>query len=578
MIRSLLTLGALAWLCNPLSAQTSAKLTDYGYTAPVKIPVSLSANYGELRSNHFHSGIDIKTQGVIGKPVYAVADGYVSRVSVAPGGYGKALYIQHPNGTTSVYGHVERFYDSLENYVYAQQYARRSFRIELSFKPGQFPVSQGDLVALSGNRGSSGGPHLHFEIRDGAQRPYNLLAHGMLSVADTIPPHALTLYYVQVDTVQGMPLHRIVQRIPLRRSAPGRYAPATGGTVQAGRNGYFAVEVKEHKNGTANVMGVYRIEQRVDGERTFAMEVDRVPFDLTRYANAATLYSERSKRNNIYRLFVLPNNPLGIYRDVLRQGMVTLGDYEPHAVEIDMTDEAGNRSQLRFTVARRQGFDSLPDPSGIPALWWKDFRHEADGLSVVIPARALYESILFRAPVRETALPSYSYSPLYDIYTPDEPLQKAITVSIAADGLPTHLRDKALLGTVSASGKRSAAGGSWKADGSGGRVEAKVRNFGTYYIAIDTVPPRITPEFKAGEDLSARKSLSLKISDNFSGIDTYTATIDGEWALLEYDPKNSRITHVFDESRWPKGRQRQLTVSVTDAKGNRRTFTAKYKH
>lgn len=568
--------GLLLGFALSLSAQPAVNPADY--ILPVKIPVSLSANYGELRPNHFHSGIDIKTQGVTGKPVYAVADGYVSRLSVTPGGYGKALYIQHPNGTTSVYGHVEAFYDSLENYVYRQQYARESFRIELTFQPGQFPVSQGQLVALSGNRGSSGGPHLHFEIRDAAQRPYNLVAQKILSVADTIPPHALTLYYIQVDTVQGMPLHRITGRIPLRRSAPGHYVPASASPVQAGRNGYFAVEVKEHKNATANVMGVYRITQRVDKEKTFGLEIDRVPFDLTRYANAVTLYSEQGKRNNIYRLFVLPNNPLGIYSDVRSQGMLSLRDDAPREVEIEMTDEAGNSSLLNFTVALRKGFDSLPDPMGMPALWWKDFQYEDDGLSVSIPARALYESVLFRAPVRNTPLPSYAYSPLYDIYTPDEPLQKSITVSIAADGLPAHLRSKALLGTVSASGKRSSAGGGWKADGASGRIEAQVRSFGTYHIAIDTVAPRIVPEFKAGEDLSAKKSLSLKISDNFSGIDTFAATIDGQWALLEYDPKNSRITHVFDPKRWPKGQTRQLSVTVTDAKGNRNTFTAKYKH
>ena len=576
MIRLIPIATILAGLCHLASAQSSGNLADYGYTPPVKIPIFLSANYGELRLNHFHSGIDIKTQGVTGKPVYAVASGYVSRVAVSPSGYGKAIYIQHPNGTTSVYGHVEQFYDSLEHYVYRQQYARRSFRVDLSFKPDQFPVRQGQLIALSGNRGSSGGPHLHFEIRDAAQRPYNLLAHDILSVADTIPPRALTLYYVRIDTLQGIPLHRIVQRIPLRRVAENRYVPASGDQVPVCRNGYFAVEVKEHKNGTHNVMGVYRIEERIDQEQIFALEIDRVPFDITRYANAATLYSETGKRNNIYRLFVLPNNPLGIYQGIRKQGLITVDDDLPHPVEIDLEDEAGNLSRIRFSATLRHDLDSLPAPSGIPVLWWKDFRYASDGLSVSIPARALYESVLFHAPIRNIPQPSYAYSPLYNILSADEPLQKAITVSISADSLPVHLRDKALLGIVSASGKRSAAGGHWVSDGAAGRVEARVRNFGTYYIAVDTTPPRIVPEFKDNTDFSAQKSLSLKITDNFSGIASYSATIDGEWALLEYDPKNNRITHVFDDTRWPTGMSHELVVKVYDARGNGRTFVARY--
>ena len=579
MIRTLWITGLLlAGLSHPLKAQNPQHLADYGYLPPLKIPVLLSANYGELRLNHFHSGIDLKTQGVTGKPIYAVASGYVSRVAVSPSGYGKALYIQHPNGTTSVYGHVEQFFDSLEHYVYRQQYARKSFSVDLSFKPNQFPIRQGQLIALSGNRGSSGGPHLHFEIRDAAQRPYNLIAHKVLPVNDTIPPRALTLYYVRVDTLQGIPQHRIVQRIPLRREASDRYVPASGPTVSVCQQGYFAIEAKEYKNGTHNVMGVYRIRERIDDQPIFAMEVDRVPFDITRYANAVTLYSEQGKRNNIYRLFVLPNNPLGIYRDVHRQGLISLDDNLTHPLEIDLEDEAGNRSQIRFSVTLRHQLDTLPTPEGIPVLWWKDFQYEADGLSVLIPARALYESVLFHAPARNIPLPSYAYSPLYDILSADEPLQKSITVSLAADGLPTRLRDKALLGVVSSAGKRSSAGGRWINEGPGGRVEARVRNFGTYYIAVDTIPPRITPEFKTGADLSAQKKLSLKISDNFSGIASYSATIDGEWALLEYDPKTNRITHVFDNTRWPTGQTHELSVVVSDVKGNRSTFNTRYRH
>ncbi len=571
----LLALAAF-FLGSGLRAQ---EISSSYYLPPVKIPISLSANCFELRPGHFHGGIDIKTQQVIGKPLYAVAAGYVSRVAVSPGGYGKALYISHPNGTTSVYGHVESFYDALERHVYAQQYARKSFSVDLYFKPDQFPVTADQLVALSGNRGSSGGPHLHFEIRDASGTPVNLLTGGYLNVADTIPPQLLTLYYIQLDTVQGIPQHRITHRIPLRSTSQGRYALPTGAPLEVARAGYFALEAKEFKNGTSNVMGVYRIEERLDGQALFGLRIDRIPFDQTRYVNALMLYGEHEKRTATYRLFMLPNNPLSIYRHP-RQGLggIHLADTLPHGVEIDLEDEAGNRSSLSLEIVRRDRFDSLlTAPVGMPVLWWKDFQYGDQGLHVEIPARALYESIFFDAPARDIPTPSYAYSLLYDVHTPDEPLQKAITLSLAADSLPEALRPKALLGVVSPAGKRSAAGGRWKPGGEGGRVEARVRNFGTYYIAVDTTAPRISPEFKGGEDFSTRESLSLKITDNFSGIDTYTATIDGEWALLEYDPKNDRITHPFDDKKWPRGKQHTLKVTVTDEKGNRSSISTTYK-
>ena len=190
-------------------------------------------------------------------------------------------------------------------------------------------------------------------------------------------------------------------------------------------------------------MGLYRLQERLDGQPIFALEVDRVPFNVTRYANAVTLYSEQGKRNNIYRLFVLPNNPLDIYRNVRRQGLIALDDNQLHPIEIDLEDEAGNRSQICFSITLKHKLDTLPTPEGIPVLWWKDFQYDSDGLSVSIPARALYESVLFHAPARDIPLPSYAYSPLYNILSADEPLQKPITVSLAADGLPTRLRDKA---------------------------------------------------------------------------------------------------------------------------------------
>ena len=570
-----IVLSAAVCCAGALPAQYTphpAMATEFGFVSPVAFSMLLSANYGELRGNHFHSGIDIKTQGVINKPIRAIADGTVVRIAVSPSGFGKALYINHPNGTTSVYGHLERFSDSIERYIHEIQYVRKSFAVDVKPPAGKFVFKQGEQIALSGNRGSSGGPHLHLEVREtDSQRPLNLLARGMLQVRDTIPPKPVVLYYIGVDTVQGVPVHTVRWKLSVRRDARGNYTLLDTAALRVARNGYFAVEAEEKKNGTDNPMGVYAFDVTYDGKPAFSMVVDRIGFDVGRYCYAAALYPQsRATRNGVYRLYKLPNNRLPVYRKTVRNGLLTLDDDGRHEVGIELTDDCGNASRLAFRVVRGLSAPQVV-PDGIPVDWTKDFRHQQGGLSLSVPRGALYESILLD--LSEKPKQRYAYSPLYAIHTPDVPLQGAVTVSIDASELPAELRSKALLATVGRDGGRSAAGGAWKE----GRVTTETRSFGTYYIAVDTVAPRITPQFKSGDDFASRKTLSFKISDDFSGIGSYSAAIDGKWALFEYDPKTATLTHYFDDGRWSRETTHVLVLTVADGKGNKTVFRGNYR-
>lgn len=573
----------LCWVAAMLCCSAGAAAAQYSQQAeplgpevavssPVRFPLLLSANYGELRGNHFHSGIDIKTQGVIGKPIYAIADGTVARIAVSPSGFGKALYMDHPDGTTSVYGHLERFTDEIEDYIHEIQYARRSFAVDVTPPVGMFHYQRGEQIAVSGNRGSSGGPHLHLEVRETAsQRPLNILARGILEVNDSIPPRPVVLYYIEIDTVQGVPVHTMRQKRTVRRdAATGVYMIQDTSALRISRNGYFAVEAAEKKNGTANPMGIYTFDVLYDGVEAFSMEVDRVPFDVGRYCYAAALYPQsRKTRNGVYKLYRGPHNRLPLYGRG-SNGVLTLADRETHRVEVVMYDDCGNSSTLVVPVV--WGLQPRKErPQGIPVKWSENFRYDEGGLSLTIPQKALFESILLDLSTKTR--PSYAYSPLYVVHTADVPVYGSITVQIDASELPVHLRDKALVGSVSANGHRSSAGGAWKE----GKVTTKTRSFGTFYIAVDTVAPRITPKFKDNDDFSSRRSMSVKISDDFSGVASYSATIDGEWALFEYDPKSATLTHYFDDTRWDRGVVHTLKLTVVDGKGNRTTETIRYK-
>ena len=275
------------------------------YRFPVRNVAGLySANFGEMRPNHFHSGVDIKTDGVTGKPVVAAADGYVVRIAVSPGGYGRALYIAHPDGTTTVYGHLERFRTDIESYLRYKRYEQGRSNVDFTCKPSLFPVRAGDTVALSGNSGMSFGPHLHFEVRRSSdQRTLNTLAAKLLPVRDRIAPRIMRLHYVEVDSLGDVPVHSRPRTFDVVRRSEGDYALRQTQPVAVGRRGYFIVECSDRKDEVHNTFGIYRLTEEVDGEVRYEYRMDGFLFGDTRYCNAVSYYPmQLSSRNEVIRL------------------------------------------------------------------------------------------------------------------------------------------------------------------------------------------------------------------------------------------------------------------------------------
>lgn len=548
------------------------KLNPDDYIFPVQNVAGLfSANFGEMRPNHFHSGIDIKTDGVTGKPVVAVADGYISRIAVTPGGYGRAIYITHPNGTTSVYGHLSVFRSDIEEYVYEERYRTRQNSINLYPSADKFPLKQGEEFAKSGNTGASAGPHLHFEIRDSrTQRTLNTISSGVIRTRDQIPPRLVKLHYVEVDTVRGVPVHTSPRAIELIAKAPGQYVLKQEGALPVGNRGYFILETTDRKDGVTNTFGVWRVSETVDNEKIFELRIDGFAFDETRYCNAVACYPMQiGSRNELIRLTQMDGCIDTFYPVMKNRALLTPIEGQMQQVKIEAEDDSGNISTLEFMIIGQsadKNFRASCDSTQLVIDNRLPFYQNEYQYSVEIPAGTFYEPIFYRSSSRPAETVSVNtvsiFSPVFSILDSTLPLHKAAKVTIQTT-LPPDLWSHASLGFVR-NNRVSYAGGKYK----DGAVSVNTRTLGDFCVVVDTVPPKITPKFKADEPIKSR-SISFKWSDNYSGLGSYTATIDGAWVLLDRNPMNGTITHTFDDSRTPKGKSYLFKLTVIDNCGNK---------
>ncbi|KAA3652090.1 MAG: M23 family peptidase [Bacteroidetes bacterium] len=555
-------------------SQAQSYPQDY-FRSPLDIPLFLSGNFGELRSNHFHAGIDIKTAGVEGQKIYAVADGYVSRIKVSPYGYGNALYITHPNGYTSVYGHLKKYNDKLTAYIKDNQYKQESFEVQLFPSLFAFPVKKGDLIAYSGNSGSSGGPHLHFEIRDTkTEHPIDPLLFGF-DLKDNINPdiYAITIFPLNKEArINGANQakrykatgqngkYRLLQQTPI---------------LVSGEIG-FGIESVDRMNGAGNSYGLHQIELRLDSQLIFQQKINEFSFDEGRYINALIDYKTYiAQRRRVQRSFVLPGNQLRFYTVLKNKGKVTINKPGEHKLTYQVSDIKNNRSTIDFNVVYMPESESLSS-STIHSKAVKFFKYNErntfveDNFLVDLPAHVLYEDIYFE--YREEAPLSGALSPTYWIHNHYTPLHKHITVSIKLPPLEEQLKKKAVVFSTVDGKSKYAEGGEWN----GLNISVKTRSFAGYGVALDTIQPQIRPiNIFNNADMSSKWSIQVKINDNFSGIGSYNGYIDGKWVLMEYDAKNNLLTHYFDE-RTSKG-VHEFKLVVNDKVENQSIYQVKFK-
>ncbi len=531
---------------------------------PLGIHISLAGNFGECRPGHFHMGLDLKTEGRENLPVYASADGFVSRIKTEPGGFGHAIYLTHPNGYTTVYAHLNDFFPALQKYLRSLQYGRESWTVDESLKPEQFPVKKGQQIAWSGNTGGSTAPHLHFEIRDTkTERALNPQLFGF-EIKDTRAPvpTAVALYDLRGSFYAGTPVMKSVQK------TGNDYAPAEGVlTTESTRLG-VGIVVDDFMDGSTNTLAFLSAELYVGDVLQTRITLDDIGYDETRYLHAYADYGTKQRDGRwVQCLFRLPGNNLTrIYESGPTRGILNL-DTDTLTVRIVLRDAAGNESVVRFSVRQVAGQRAEPcggsKPRFSPAA---AASVEEPNIRFTLPARAVYDDVCFM-PVR-TSTSAAALSERYVLGSPGVPVHSAFALSLKpSKPVPFAVRLKTAV--MYTDGK--ATSGKAATPETGGWYTASVRAFGYYWLAADTGAPVVKPVGTVSGNLKEKKSLAFSATDATTSVKSFRGEVDGKWVLFEQH--GDVWTYIFDE-HCPPGKH-TLTLRAVDEVGNetRRQFS-----
>ncbi len=530
---------------------------------PLNIPIVLAGNFGELRPNHFHSGLDLKTEQRENLPVHAAAEGYVSRVGISHTGFGNVLYVTHPNGYTTVYAHLNRFYPLVEAYVKRKQYEQESWASDIVLPQGLFPVKKGEFIAWSGNTGGSAGPHLHFEIRDTrTEKPLNPMLFGF-DIPDSRAPEIqrIVIYDRNRSLYEQSPIV-----VPVKRSKDGGFV-ATRPVVKVTTDKVgLGVSALDRQSNSMNPNGVYEGLVMEQGKIDCGFQLDNIGYDETRYLNAHIDYKmKKSGGPYVQLLFALPGNALEIYHNVNGNGIIDLSDKQPHPLTIRVTDAYGNGTNVDITL---QQDGNNPAPPTCANTMYAESRNifENNQVEFFLEEGSLYDKICFR--YEETPNPT-AYSNTYRLHTPLVPVQFPFSLRIRPSrSIPEGLKDKVVM-------VRNGQGESFSATTlEDGWYKGTFRDFGDFHLIIDNVAPKITPlgALKPGANLSRLGRIAFAMSDA-SGIKSYRAELDGKW--LMFSRRSNVLTYTFDE-HCPPGNH-TLKLTVTDIADNESTYTLTFK-
>ena len=551
-------------------AFSNAQLVPEGYfRSPVDIKIYLSGTFGEPRSTHFHTGIDIKTEAVEGKAIYAVADGYVSRVAVSPYGYGNALYITHNNGLVSVYAHLQKFSSEIQHWVKNQQRLQTSFAINIeNIDPSLFVVKKGQIIARSGNSGGSGGPHLHFEIRDSLEHPLNPLNYGFKDwIVDAAKPNIYNIFFYNLDENKHF-TPSIKQKVSY--VSTGNYKLSSPIEVNTDVLG-LGVHTVDLFTGTSNKNGVYSIKMYQDGELCYHYQVDELSFDNTKHVYSHCDYWEKKNNNNtVHKCFVEPGNKLPTYPFLSNRGELYLTDNEVHQIKIEVSDYHGNSSSVNFQIQKSENkafFTSVKNTFDQLFLVGKRNQFSNENVKISLNEDILFDDVYFEYSEKE----HNQYGPFINLHNPKTPLAGYFDISLKLHDIDENIADKYLVAYYDYRNRKKSLGGKIRE----GYIHTTTRDFGTYFIDLDTIAPKISPlNISDGKNMSTQKVIQFKASDDLSGIEEYNAFVNGYWVVLAYDAKRNLFSYEIDELTL-KG-ENEMEVVIADERGNASLLQLKF--
>ena len=537
---------------------------DY-FRSPLDIPLRLAGTFGELRNNHFHAGIDIKTNRRIGLPVYATADGYISRIKVAIWGYGKVIYINHPNGYTTVYAHLNKFGDEIQEYVKNIQYEKESYETGNIFpKKDQFIVAKGQIIGYSGRTGGFVAPHLHYEIRNTkTEKIINPLLFG-IKIKDSIAPKIkkLIAYPIGLNSKINKSLKN--QSLSIKKDSLNNY---TANRLTASGKIGFGINVYDLLGKELNKNGIYSLEMKINGKRKYYHDVETFSFSESKFINLLIDYEYFSKyKNRIQKTFREKENKLSIYEGLIENGSITISEGLNYQVEIIAKDFIGNRSSIKIPVIGLKSetmINQQRDTTAYKIVKNKFQKFSKDGVTIAFPKNTFYKDFFLNFSVNERNA---------TIHKPTIPLDKKFTITF--DSIMYNESELDHIYIANMNNKKYPYYMDTRKKSN--KIFTTTKTLGKYGLLTDNQIPKIyNPNFKSNDWVSRLRYLSIKISDSQSGIKSYEAYIDNEWILMEYDVKKKKLSYDFRDKKLV-GSKHIFKLVVSDNVGNTNTYNSSF--
>ncbi len=612
----------LSGIGTMLLAQKQSYPQGY-YQFPIRpgLANSLAGGLGDLRSNHFHAGLDIRTQQREGLPVYAAAEGYVYKVAVQRTGYGNVIYLRHPNGQTTVYGHLLKFSGPLATYVREEQYKKQTFEIDLFPEQGKYVFKKGEIIALSGNTGGSAGPHLHFEIRDSKDNYLNPLYFGFPEIKDVTPPKFVNLAIRPLDIngrVNGQFDRRVYAAVKLKDGSYRLPYPVSA-------TGIVGIDLVAHDQmtGTGFRYGLQCIEIRMDGNEVFSYNMEIFPNTSTRdYNNLIDYETEQETGQRFLKCYVPDGNNFNLYKTGAYKGKLNITDTLEHQVKIRISDSYENFSELEFTIkGEPQNLPLPPFNTEVNPEWVQTDVQENTLIVKAKYYRSQNPSATYYIQGKEEKKAPDFYAGESAVFLTDLRQYRPDSVKVGSSTVKTYLRSQVLPGVASSfkeakwsvdfqntslfdtlflMGQRNFnaltinnrgtalkdyisvtftpekapedrahtyvyryVNGDYRFMGGkweNDQIRFQTRELGTFVMQTDTVPPKI----RLVEH--SKQRIRGYIWDPMAGIDHFKALINGEWVLLNYDFKKGYIwSEKLDDGQPFEG---ELVLEVTDRAGN----------